>query len=40
MPDPTLFLKYGKLEVKAVGALAIATVLAVIILIGRLWAAW
>jgi hypothetical protein len=44
MSDPSLSFKYGKLELKAVGLPAIATVLTVIILLsvllGRLWGAW
>jgi hypothetical protein len=47
MPDHSIFIKSGRHELKAVGSLAILTVLMglallgiALLLLGRLWGAW
>jgi hypothetical protein len=40
MSDPSIFIKFGKLELKAVGWLALLAVLLALVLLGRLGGAW
>ena len=40
MSDNGIFIKYGKLELKAVGWLALIAVLLALVLLGRVWGAW